>query len=398
MRNAFFTPHSATIFQHSGIEPLFDVSQHAPVRNPVLDKLHQPLMVDGIKIATNVCIQHPAYLSRHDSGIKGVERIMWTASRPKTIRKTDKVSLVDRTEHLNRCSLDDLVFQGSYPNRPLATIGFGNKCPLDWLCSIRPAPQPISEIRKILLEVLAIVPPCLTVDPWSRIALECIVGAAKVFDVVDMVPERGKLQLPILDSCMSYPFQRIWQVVRAAFHCNPLPGTAPRTCFARTDSPWSGPFPPQPPPMGVAPTFVRPLPRYLWACPTSHNRSSLSYSLGIHSTDPSTIAPGPVVRPPGSRTKGFGACTGSTTTQGQTASRAIETARVAFRLFRHRRHPEVDSLPRLNTRPALSPVNASHTSSRTHAHDSGPLWSAKPSTCGTLIHYPLPVLTGATET
>jgi hypothetical protein len=86
---------------------------------------------------------------------------------------------------------------------------------------------------------------------------------------------------------------------------------------------------------------------------------------------------------------------GSPTTQGQTTFRAIDVACVAFRLLRHRRHPDLNSLSRLNIRPARSPVNASHLTLRLHTHDSGPLWSAKPSTCGTFIHYPLPVLTGA---
>ena len=50
---------------------------------------------------------------------------------------------------------------------------------------------------------------------------------------------------------------------------------------------------------------------------------------------------------------------------------------VAFRLLRLRRHPQIRFLSRLNTRPALSPVNASPTPLRLPAHDSGPRRLAK---------------------
>jgi hypothetical protein len=48
-------------------------------------------------------------------------------------------------------------------------------------------------------------------------------------------------------------------------------------------------------------------------------------------------------------------------------------------------------LTRLNTRPVLSPVNASTSPSRAPPHDSGPLWFARPSTYETFIHYTSPV-------
>jgi hypothetical protein len=52
-------------------------------------------------------------------------------------------------------------------------------------------------------------------------------------------------------------------------------------------------------------------------------------------------------------------------------------------------------LSRLNTWPARSPVNASLADLQLQPHDSGPMWVANPSSYGTLIHYFLPVLTGA---
>lgn len=110
-------------------------------------------------------------------------------------------------------------------------------------------------------------------------------------DIIDVVQKRGKPQLFIPPCCLPYPLHRIWQV-RVSLHGQSLPGTESRTCFVGTDSPWSGPFPPQPPPAKIPLTFVRPLPRYIWACPTSHIRPSLSCSLGIHSANLDAICQG----------------------------------------------------------------------------------------------------------
>ena len=55
-------------------------------------------------------------------------------------------------------------------------------------------------------------------------------------------------------------------------------------------------------------------------------------------------------------------------------------------------------LSRLNTRPTLSPVNASGMPSRAYPHDSGPVWVASPSLYGTFIRSSLPVLIGAYPT
>src|SRR5260370_7466334 len=50
---------------------------------------------------------------------------------------------------------------------------------------------------------------------------------------------------------------------------------------------------------------------------------------------------------------------------------------------------------RLNTQPALSPVNASPPLLRAPPHDSGPLRLARPLTYDSSIHYNLPVYPGA---
>jgi hypothetical protein len=113
--------------------------------------------------------------------------------------------------------------------------------------------------------------------------------------------------------CLPYPLHRTWQARRLnagsspwlcpwfptscpfrVLHIDPSPGPVSGACFARADSPWPGPFPPPPPPAGFAPVFVRRVPRYLRACPTSHSRSSPSCSFRIQGASPKAISQGQV--------------------------------------------------------------------------------------------------------
>jgi hypothetical protein len=52
-------------------------------------------------------------------------------------------------------------------------------------------------------------------------------------------------------------------------------------------------------------------------------------------------------------------------------------------------------MSRLNTPPACAPVNASLPALRLRAHDSGPVWLARPSPYGSFIHTSTPVYPGA---
>ena len=71
---------------------------------------------------------------------------------------------------------------------------------------------------------------------------------------------------------------------------------------------------------------------------------------------------------------------GSRTARGRRAPRHDGARRVAFRLFSTASAPRTFNISRLNTQPAVSPVNASTPPSRATPHDSGPLWAATPST------------------
>jgi hypothetical protein len=50
------------LFHYPGFKPFSDMAYYPPIRNPVLDKLHYPFMVDGVEKSTNVRIEHPVHL------------------------------------------------------------------------------------------------------------------------------------------------------------------------------------------------------------------------------------------------------------------------------------------------------------------------------------------------
>jgi len=155
------------------------------------------------------------------------------------------------------------------------------------------------------------MPPCLSVNSRCGSLLQAVIGLPKTVHLVDMVPEPCKPQLLIPACCLPYPLQRTLQARRLnvgsspwlypwfptscpfrVLHIAPSPGPASGACFARTDSPWSGPFPPPPPPAGFSSALVRRSLRYLRACPTSHDRSSPSRSFRIHGASPRAISRG----------------------------------------------------------------------------------------------------------
>ena len=82
---------------------------------------------------------------------------------------------------------------------------------------------------------------------------------------------------------------------------------------------------------------------------------------------------------------------GSSTTPGRPDARHSAPVRVAFHVSNRVGIRDM-SLSQLNGWPARSPVNASLSPSRMPAHDSGPLWFARPSVQRTCTTYSLPVL------
>src|ERR1700692_4646677 len=376
---SFFRACSFPILQHARVEPFLDQSHDAPICNPVLDELHQPFVRNRIEEAANVDVEHPVHFSRKQSRIERIQRLVLASPGPESIRKAQEVGLVDSVQHLDRCTLDDLVFQRRYSERPLPPVGLRYIHPTHRLRSVRSSLQPMGEILEVVLEGLAVVPPRLTVHARRRFLLQAEVSLAEPFRIVDMVEKRGEPQLLILLCCLTYPLQRAERVFPARCPGRVLLGQVP---FGQASS--------LHPLRGRLPGVVRGLLRYSRSVrlPRSvrHRRASLDFPMRPEATSalgelgisrfPREVLPyvHRVCDRAGLRCTSRYRCTRWGLPLAPTAS----ASRSVF-------------LTRLNTRPARSLVNASTPPSRAAPHDSGPMWVATSHSYDSFIHYTSPV-------
>src|SRR5206468_3094481 len=243
----------------------------------------------------------------------------------------------------------------------------GDVRPLDRLRSIRPALQPSGQVREVRLEGLPVVLPRLAVDSGRGVPLQRVVRHPQMLDVVDVVQQRREPHLLVPLRCLAYPFQRTQRAVPVL-----CPG---RVLLVRV-------------PFGQAPSLhplrrrssgiVRRLRRYY---------GPVRLPLAIHRRRTSLDFP---TRPAGpSPTGGQGlsrfsreACRrmhGVSDRAGLPGVSRYRRPGCGLPLTSTASASRSKVLSRLNTRPAPSPVNASRPSSRTVAHDSGPVWVAIPS-------------------
>jgi hypothetical protein len=83
-------------------------------------------VVDGVEKATEIGVKHPVHLLRLDRGRERIQRMMLAAPRPKPIRESEEILLVDRVHHLDHRALDDLVLHRRDAKRSLSTVGLGD--------------------------------------------------------------------------------------------------------------------------------------------------------------------------------------------------------------------------------------------------------------------------------
>jgi len=96
----------------------------------VLDELHQPSVVEGVEETTDVGIEHPVHLLRHQPRRERVQRVVLAASRPEPVREAEEVDFADGAQHLDDGALDDFVLQrgdgGFKLHLPPQALGFWN--------------------------------------------------------------------------------------------------------------------------------------------------------------------------------------------------------------------------------------------------------------------------------
>src|SRR5208282_2911999 len=88
---------------------------------------------------------------------KGVQRIVWTSCRPKPVRKSTEVAFIDGVEHQDGCALDNLVFQGSYRQRPLLSVRLRYIRPAGGLRSVGSPMDPTMQVLEPKFEVCLVV-------------------------------------------------------------------------------------------------------------------------------------------------------------------------------------------------------------------------------------------------
>src|SRR6202043_2972603 len=304
---------------------------------------------------------------------------MLASPRPESVRKVEKIRFVDGVQHFDRRALDDFVFQHRNSERSFPPVVFVDIHPTHRFRSVRSSLQPMGKILEIVLEGLAVVPPCLTVHARRRFLLQAEVSLAEPFRIVDMVEKRGEPQLLILLCCLTYPLQRAERVFPARCPGRVLLGQVP---FGQASSPH--------PLRGRLPGVVRELLRYSRSVrlPRSvrHRRTSLDFPTRPRAT--AALGGLGISRFP---CEVFPYVHGVSDRAGFSCTSRYRHTRCGLPRLLTASASRSEFLTRLNTRPARSPVNASTPPSRAAPHDSGPMRVATSHSCDSSIHYASPV-------
>jgi len=192
LNGSYFSLYSLALFQHARLKPLLDQAQDAPVCHAVLDKLHQPSVIESVIKTPDVGIEHPLHFPRSVPERQRVQCLVWTGPRSESIREPEKVLFVDRVQHLDRGTLDDLIFQRRNPEWTKLTrfARLRNVHPTHRSRSVRSPLQPMGEILEVCLEVLPVVLPRLAVHACSRVPLNRKVRYPQPLNVRDVVKQR----------------------------------------------------------------------------------------------------------------------------------------------------------------------------------------------------------------
>src|SRR5262249_54690886 len=169
-------PYPFPILQHAGVQPLLDQPHDAPICNPVLNEFHKPFVRKSIEKPANIQIEHPVHLSRQQSRVERIQRLMLASPWAEPVREAEKIRFVDGVQDLDRRTLDDLVFQRRHSERSLPPVGLRYIHPTHRLRSVRSSLQPFGKVLEIPLQLLAVVPPRLTVHARRSLFLQAEVG------------------------------------------------------------------------------------------------------------------------------------------------------------------------------------------------------------------------------
>src|SRR5437870_5670260 len=101
----------ASLFQHSRLQPLADRPTDHTVAHPTVEKSPQMAVVQLVKEAPNIHLQHPPTTQSHQLPPEIAKCIMSRATGPEAIRTGQEILFVDRFQHHCYGALKHLVLK-----------------------------------------------------------------------------------------------------------------------------------------------------------------------------------------------------------------------------------------------------------------------------------------------
>src|SRR5438874_4782769 len=108
--------------QDARLEPHPDQPEHPWIGYPVRHHPQQPLVVDRVKKAANISIEHPVHVPAHDRRMQRRQSLVRVPPRPKAVGEPEEVDFVDGAQHFRDGALDDFVVQGRHAEWALTPI------------------------------------------------------------------------------------------------------------------------------------------------------------------------------------------------------------------------------------------------------------------------------------
>ena len=153
-------------------QPFLDQPQDPLVRDPVLEELHQPSMVEAGEVVADIRVEHPVHLLAARSRPRAHPTRHAAAPRPEPVGETEEVRLVDGVQHLDHRPLEDLVLQRGDPERPQPPVRLRDVHPPRRPRPVRAPLNPSVEIPKVVLQVQPVVLPRHPVHPRRGLRAE----------------------------------------------------------------------------------------------------------------------------------------------------------------------------------------------------------------------------------
>src|SRR4029453_18697211 len=236
---------------------------------------------------TDVRVEHPVHILRHERRVQRVQRPVRAPARPESIGEAHEVDLVDGAEELGHRALDNLVFQRWYAKRSLSTVGFGDVDAAHRLRPVVSAVHAVAQGLQLLRQTLFVCCDRFPVDSRCGSSLQPTKRSPERLDI-HVVQQRRESGLLVSAGCLVDSRER-WR--------QELPALRP-VLRALTESVL------RPAPSLHAPRLLRRLHQY-YEQGRPPPSARLATSVFPRGEPPSATMPTDPVGPPGSRRRPF---------------------------------------------------------------------------------------------